>query len=198
MARKFNLQPWRAQKREQQKTQFITICAVIALVCAGLFGGYHLLYKNYLESQGRAIQSLESQIGAIKYAEEKVQKAKKLNEDVTKQINAIQELEAQRGLTVRILNYLAENVPQIVFLESVNYKDNFLTISGVAENEIGVSSLIRNLEPFPYFANVTLIKMNQAKDSARYTLGQETDAKSFTLVVRVIADVSSSAPRSKS
>ena len=62
MARKFNLQPWRAELRAKQKKDFMTATAVVFLVAAGLCGGYWYFKNQYLESQNRAISLLDNNI----------------------------------------------------------------------------------------------------------------------------------------
>ena len=186
MARKFNLQPWRARRREGQKKQFVIICGATALICAALFYGYYLLQKQYIRSQEQAIATLQNNIKKFKRAQDEVARVKALNEEVARQISVIQGLEAQRGLTLKILNYMAKQTPDTVFLEEVAYKNNNLTISGIAENETGVSALIRKLDEFPNFASVVLINMHKAKNTSRFSVTDDTEVKAFTLVVYVV------------
>lgn len=192
MARKFNLQPWRVQRREAQKKQFAIICGITALICAVLLYGYYLMYKRYIHSQEQAITTLQTNINKFKRAQDEVMKVKALNEEVKRQISVIQGLEAQRGLTIRILNYMAKQTPDTVFLEEVSYNKNNLTIKGVAENEMGVSALIRKLDEFPNSANVVLINMHKAKNTSRFSVTDDTEVKAFTLVVYISTTLSSS------
>ncbi len=189
MARKFNLQPWRAERRKEQKKQFAIVCGATALFCSVLLYGYHMLQKRYIHGQEQAINTLQNNIIKFKRAQEEVEKVKALNAEVTRQISVIHNLEAQRGLTLRMLNYMAKETPETVFLEEVAYKNNNLTIKGIAENEMGVSALIRKLEEFPNSASVVLINMHKAKNTERFTVTEDTEVKAFTLVVYITANL---------
>ncbi|SUO97301.1 PilN domain-containing protein [Suttonella ornithocola] len=192
MARKFNLQPWRAQLREQQKKQFITISMVTALVTAGLCFGYYFYKKTYKEDQDAAISTLNNEIASLKKAEQQVNHAKKLQEEVTKQILVIQGLQNQRSLTVEILNYLATKTPESVFINAINFTSDvqkgssILTIEGVAENESGVASFMSILQKFPKFSQIRLDTMKRAESNERYNVTDNTGVRTFTLVVTVL------------
>lgn len=185
MARKFNLQPWRAELRTKQKKDFMTATAVVFLVAAGLCGGYWYFKNQYLESQNRAISLLDNNIAELKKTEAEVNKMKALNEEVLKQILVIQGLQNQRSLSVEILDYLAINTPKSVFLDSISYKQGQITITGTAENDMGVSSFIRVLNDFKHFSIVRLVDMQKAKTGNRYAVTDETAVRVFTLVITV-------------
>lgn len=185
MARKFNLQPWRAELRAKQKKDFMTATAVVFLVAAGLCGGYWYFKNQYLESQNRAISLLDNNIAELKKTEAEVNKMKALNEEVLKQILVIQGLQNQRSLSVEILDYLAINTPKSVFLDSISYKQGQITITGTAENDVGVSSFIRVLNDFKHFSIVRLVDMQKAKTGNRYSVTDETGVRVFTLVITV-------------
>lgn len=185
MARKFNLQPWRAELRAKQKKDFVTVTAIVGLIAAGLCGGYYYFKNEYLESQSRAISTLDNSIAELKKAETEVNKMKALNEEVLKQIAVIQGLQNQRSLSVEILDYIAANTPKAVFLDNISFKKDQITINGVAENEIGVSAFIRVLNQFKHFSIVRLVDMQKAKTENRYSVTDDTGVRVFSLLITV-------------
>lgn len=185
MARKFNLQPWRSELRAKQKKEFLTITAIVGLIAAGLCGGYYYFKNEYLESQSRAISALDNNIAELKKTEAEINKMKALNEEVIKQIIVIQGLQNQRSLSVEILDHIAGNIPESVFVDSITYKQGQLTINGTAENETGVSAFIRVLNEFKHFASVRLVDMQKAKSVARYSVTEDTGVRIFTLLITV-------------
>lgn len=188
MARKFNLQPWRSQLREAQKKQFGIATGVVALVAAGLLYSYHMLQNGHIDDQQIAIQDLKKEIATFKKAEDEVKDIGALNDELLKQITVIHGLQMERGLTVKILNYLALNTPDSVFLQSLAYADGVITLEGVAENEMGVSAIIRNLERLPNVVGIRLLSMKRAEGDDRYEVGANTEVKTFTLAIRVVPD----------
>lgn len=187
MARKFNLQPWRALQREQQKKQFVAITSAVAIATLLLCGGYYYLKKDFLEQQVQANNKLQAEIKKLETAKKEVDLTKALNEEVTKQINVIQDLQNHRSLTVRIFNFLAEETPSDIFLRSVSFKNNVLTINGTAENQGSVSTFVTKLKAFPLLDNVFADNIVQATDNPRYKVAPDTAVSTFTLTANVKA-----------
>lgn len=185
MSRRFNLQPWRAAQRKAQKNQFLAVAAAVGLASAGLIGGYWFLKQSYVDGQVSAIATLDKEIKSLENTQKEVERMKKLNEEVTRQISVIQELQDRRGLTIEFLDYIAGHLPETVFLENMRYSKSQLTISGVAETEMGVSAFIRVLQDYRHFSSVRLVTMNQAINSKRYSVPAGTGVRTFELVVQV-------------
>jgi type IV pilus biogenesis protein pilN len=104
MARKFNLQPWREQRREEQRKSFIYATVGIIAICAAALGADYWLQTNYLEQQQAAISRLESDIAKLATAKKEVERLRKLNEQVNQQIDVIQALQAERGFVTEMLD----------------------------------------------------------------------------------------------
>ena len=58
MSRKFNLQPWRAAKREAQRKEFVTITLALVILAILLCGVNYWLEKQYAEKQQEGILCL--------------------------------------------------------------------------------------------------------------------------------------------
>ena len=65
MARKFNLQPWREQRRDEQKKNFTYASLGIVLLCAAALGADYWQQTNYIEEQKSAISQLEENINKL-------------------------------------------------------------------------------------------------------------------------------------
>lgn len=188
MARQFNLQPWRAARRAQVKKNFTITTFCIALVCVVVLYGYKMLQEHFIAEQNSAIRNLNTHIAQLKKAENEVKRSQALSEEVQKQIRVIEGLEAQRGVTVQMLDFLAKETPPSIFLQSLTYRDGMLHISGIAQSETGVSDYIRQLKKFPYFSVVHWEGMRQAKSNARFKVSETTEVRSFDLSVQVNPD----------
>lgn len=192
MARKFNLQPWRQKVREAQKKQFVTITSIVAVGALALCGGYYWLANGYIEKQTQAIQLLKNKINELQKTKKEIELTKQLNDEVIKQIAVIQDLQNYRSLTVQILNFLAEKTPNDIFLRSVSYSNNTLTINGTAQNQGSVSAFAKELKSFPLFYNVFPVEIKQATNNPRYTVTQDTAVRTFILTANVRLDANGS------
>ncbi|MBR1375943.1 MAG: PilN domain-containing protein [Cardiobacteriaceae bacterium] len=185
MTRRFNLQPWRAELREAQKKQFTNLTVAIAVAALAVCGIYWFLEQGYLDKQQEAITHIDSEIKSLENAKKEVEKVGKFNQEVLKQIQTIQHLQSDRGLTLQMFDYISSKMPETVFLNSVRYNKGTLTLNGTAENEMGVSAFVRELEKFPNFVNVTLGGMYTATNTSRYRVADQTPVRSFTLNIKV-------------
>lgn len=188
MSRKFNLQPWRAAKRETQRKEFITITLALFILAALLCGFSYWMEKQYLEKQQQGMSLLRSDIEQFKVAKAEVEKIKKLNDELNLQIDTIQKLQDQRGLAVAMLDHLARYTPDNVFVTNLNFLGDTITIQGVAENEPGVSAFMREMHKFNAFSVPVLVGIDEAKSTPVYNVASGSEVKTFTVVVKVKAD----------
>jgi type IV pilus biogenesis protein pilN len=185
MARKFNLQPWREQRREEQRKSFIYATVGIIAICAAALGADYWLQTNYLEQQQAAISRLESDIAKLATAKKEVERLRKLNEQVNQQIDVIQALQAERGFVTEMLDYIAQNTPETVFLDSIDYKSGKVIVTGVASSDGGVAQFIRNMDKFQYFSKVALDNIKAAVGNESFKVPSDSEVKQFTINIDV-------------
>ncbi|MDO4435572.1 MAG: PilN domain-containing protein [Cardiobacteriaceae bacterium] len=190
MARKFNLQPWRAKKREAQQKVFVSITSILALLVAGVLFGDRYLQKQYVDGQYEAISTLEQEIQGLEQTEQKIQKIKELNDEATRQVQAIDQLQGQRGFVVELMDYLANGIPDTVFLNSITYKASAKTveIKGYAENDAAVSDFMLAMNKFKY-AGVSSLNPSgivRASNNESFEVADGSEVKEFTVTVPVV------------
>ena len=185
MARKLNLQPWREQRREEQRKSFIYATVGIIAICAAALGADYWLQTNYLEQQQAAISRLESDIAKLATAKKEVERLRKLNEQVNQQIDVIQALQAERGFVTEMLDYIAQNTPETVFLDSIDYKSGKVIVTGVASSDGGVAQFIRNMDKFQYFSKVALDNIKAAVGNESFKVPSDSEVKQFTINIDV-------------
>lgn len=193
MARKFNLQPWRAQRREEQRKTFTYATIAIVIACALALAANYWYETNYIEQQEVAKEQIKSETAKLSKAKSEVERLTELNRQVNLQIEVIQGLQAQRGLVTEMLDYIAKNTPETIFLQSVDYqageigKDGSVAIKGIAMNDSAVAQFIRNMEKFSYFsppANVERIT-GTVGDEKSFTVPPNSEVKEFVIHVKV-------------
>ncbi|MDO4643302.1 MAG: PilN domain-containing protein [Cardiobacteriaceae bacterium] len=185
MARKFNLQPWREQRREEQRKGFTYATVGIILVCALALGADYWLQTQYIQQQESAIKQLEDDITKLSVAEKEVKRLQELNKQVNLQIDVIQGLQAERGLATEMLDYIAQNTPETVFLDSIDYKSGKVVIQGVAINDSAVAQFMRNMEKFQYFSTASVNSITAAQSNNSFTVPEGSEVKQFVVNMEV-------------
>lgn len=145
MAR-INLLPWRAELRREQRIRFLTIVAFAALLAVAAVGAVHLFYAQKIDYQNRRNAFLEGQIKLLDKKIEEIKNLRRERERLVKRIEAIQTLETNRPLEVRLFDAIVNTLPDGVFLKSIAQKGSSITVTGTAQSQSRVSSYMRNIE----------------------------------------------------
>lgn len=182
---RFNLQPWREAHRQAQQKTFIGVTAVIIIAAAAILGLNYYAETNYIEEQNTAKNKLQNEIDTLQNAQQKVESTKKLIEEINKQIASIEVLQNQRGTVLKLLDHLANETPKSVFLNQVQFDGNQLVINGVAENDNGVADFMRTLQTHDLLTTAVLRGIQSANSTGRYVVPQDSEIKSFTVVVNL-------------
>ena len=141
----FNLLPHREALRKFKKDQF-NAYMVLTLILAGVtvFAIYGLLISS-IEAQKDNIAALERE---IKQYEAQIVEIKDLKSQIDALLarqKAVEDIQADRNLPVRLLSELANNLPQGVTLSKLAQKDQELTLEGTAQTNENLSQFLDNL-----------------------------------------------------
>ena len=151
MARKFNLQPWRAQRREEQRKTFTYATIAIVIACALALAANYWYETNYIEQQEVAKEQIKSETAKLSKAKSEVERLTELNRQVNLQIEVIQGLQAQRGLVTEMLDYIAKNTPETIFL-FVIWKNFPISRHRLMWKELRVPLVMKRVLPYPQIA----------------------------------------------
>jgi type IV pilus assembly protein PilN len=140
-----NLLPHREAARKQRREVFYVSLGAAALAGGLISGviflafqsailiqqGKNVLLKNEitrLEGQIKDIANLQTEIAALRARQQ-----------------AVEDLQADRNLPVNLLNELAKQLPDGVYITSMKQDNQSVAITGVAQSNERVSELLRNL-----------------------------------------------------
>ncbi len=145
MAR-INLLPWREERRKQQQIEFFAILGIAAAITLLVWGAVHMHYSARIDYQNTRNQFLETQITRLDKKIEEIQQLEQEKERLLSRMRAIEQLQTNRPLIVRLFDELINNLPEGVSVTKVEQSGKNITINGVAQSNARVSSFMRNLE----------------------------------------------------
>jgi len=145
MAR-INLLPWREERRKQQQIEFFTILGVAAAITVLLWGAVHLHYTQRIGHQDMRNQFLETQIARLDEKIKEIEDLEREKERLLARMRAIEQLQTNRPLIVRLFDELVTSLPEGVSVTKVEQSGKNITINGMAQSNARVSSFMRNLE----------------------------------------------------
>jgi type IV pilus assembly protein PilN len=156
---RINLLPHRQLKRAERQRQF-GLMALMAAVAAGavVFTGWTYLgakKDSQIERNGRlelAIANLDKEIAAIKDLKDQIN-------NVLERKQIVENLQTNRSQSVVILDELARQLPEGLYLKSIKQQGNLITLEGVAETNARVATLVRNLSVSNWMESPNLIEI---------------------------------------
>ena len=175
-----NLLPWREARRQELKREFLGTLALVLGLGIGLVLLADRVVNAQIDHQNARNQYLSENIKELDKAVEEIKELQKRRNQLLDRMRVIQELQGNRPIIVRVLDQLVRTIPDGVFYTDLKTADKKISISGIAESNNRVSSLMRRLEASDWLADPNL-------DAVRAAPEYGDQATTFNLTVRVQA-----------
>ncbi len=161
-----NLRPWREELRAYRQRQFLVSIAGIVVIGIIYIMAVNWIKTNDIDRQMSRNNYLEQQIAVM---DAKIKKINKLNEkleQLIERMRVIQELQGNRPIIVHLFDELVKTIPDGVYYNKLALVQNQISISGTADSNNRISSLMRKLDESEWFSSPNLISVNANEASA--------------------------------
>lgn len=139
-----NLLPHREEKRRRRKQAFFLGTAAAALAGLAMAGlGYLVLMELTSAQQGRN-QFLQSEIQRLEGQIKDIASLKSEIEALKARQKVVEDFQIDRNMPVHLLNELAAQTPEGVYLTSVRQEGQQISVAGVSQTNERVSEFLRN------------------------------------------------------
>ena len=154
-----NLLPHRAEKRRARRQQFYVLLGMVS-VLAGLivFLGYTVI-SGYITAQEAKNDFLKKEIVALDKQIDQIKRLKEQTQALLARKQIIESLQRDRAEAVRLLSELAKQTPEGVYLRALKQDGAKISLSGYAQSNARVSTLMRNIEASPWLEQPQLIEI---------------------------------------
>jgi len=160
---KINLLPWREELRKELQQQFYVTIGMFVVLTLTVWGAIHFVNTQRIDYQLSRNNILDTEIVKLDKKIEEIQRLEKEKQRLKARIEAIEQLQGNRPLIVRLFDEMVTSLPDGVSLISVSQKGKSVTINGVAQSNARVSSFMRKLEESDWLGNPQL-DVIEAKD----------------------------------
>ena len=157
-----NLLPWRDERRQEQRKEFLTVLALVVVFGAGLVLLADRVVNAQIETQKARNAYLQENIRELDKMVAEIKDLQKRRNQLIERMRVIQELQGNRPIIVRVLDQLVRTVPDGVFYTGISSNEKVISINGVAESNNRVSSLMRRLDASDWLANPNLDRVTAA------------------------------------
>lgn len=156
---KINLLPWRAERRDAKKKEFLNVMVGVLLLAGLIVGGFDRFYNAAIDRQGERNNFIGGHIKTLEGRISEIQSLQQTRNELLSRMKVIQNLQGNRPIIVRLFDELARQLAPRVFYTDLRLVGKKLSIQGIAESNNRISSQLRNLSESSWFdlPNVTAI-----------------------------------------
>jgi type IV pilus assembly protein PilN len=158
---KINLLLVRGAKKKETVKQQIIILILFLVITVLIMGGIYFYLLGKISSTKTAITTAESEIQQLKSKIGQIDTIKKLQEDVRKKLDVLNQLRVGKTGPVKRLAALSDAVPDKVWITRYTESGDAVSIGGIAYTEELIADFMRNLEASGQFSLVELLVSEQ-------------------------------------
>jgi type IV pilus assembly protein PilN len=145
MAR-INLLPWREAERKKRQQEFgFMVLGGVLLTGLAIFG-IHMQFESMITAQKQRNSFLKQEIKQVERQIREIQELEQTKENLLARMNVIQELQSSRPQIVHLFDEVVTVLPDGLYLTSITQRENSVELSGQAQSNARVSSLMRNID----------------------------------------------------
>jgi len=142
---RINLRPWREERRSQQQRDFLGMILVAVVIGAIGVVGVHMYISGLIDYQEARNQFLRNEIERLNEIEREIQEMERSKERLLGRLEAIQNLQRSRPVMVKLFDHLVNEVPEEVYLQNFQSREQQITVKGTARSNPLVSNFMRRL-----------------------------------------------------
>lgn len=173
-----NLLPWREERRQELKKEFLVVLAAVAVAALLLVFVINRAFNGAIDYQEDRNAYLQSQISELDRQVAEIRELETKRRELLDRMKIIQDLQGTRPLIVRVFDELVRTLPDGVFYQSLAREGIRVDFTGIAESNTRVSSLMRQLDRSEWFENPNLTSVLAAPD-----FGEQASA--FTMTAQI-------------
>jgi type IV pilus assembly protein PilN len=173
-----NLLPWREERRQELKKEFLVVLGIVAVVAVALILIVNRAFNMAIDHQQERNAYLQTHINELNRQVAEIRELDAKRRELVDRMRIIQDLQGTRPLIVRVFDELVRTLPDGVFYQSMTRANAQLDFTGIAESNTRVSSLMRQLDGSEWFESPNLTSVQAAAD-----FGEQ--ASSFRMTARI-------------
>ena len=170
-----NLLPHREIRRRRQQRQYFVMLGVVAAIGVAIALLVHTSLNGTFENQQKRNAYLQAEIVKLDKEIEDIKKLKEMTASLLSRKKVVETLQTGRAEVVHLLDELARQLPDGVYLKGIKQTGSRVMINGYTQSQARVSTLMRNLDASPYLENSALVEIKAVPLGAsrinEFTLG---------------------------
>lgn len=153
---RINLLPHRAEKRRVRQIQFAALCVISVVLGALLVGFVHAAISSRISYQERRNEYLKQETAILDKQIAEIKKLREETQSLLERKNVVENLQSTRSDVVHLLDQMLRILPEGVYLKTLKQTGNKINITGYAQTNARISTLMRAIENSPWLDSPSL------------------------------------------
>jgi len=162
MSARINLLPHREERRRRQRHHFVALVVFFVGGALAVWGTGHVVLNGYIDTQKGRNEFLKRENAKL---DKEIEAVKRLKDDIAALLarkQVIEALQTDRSRSVELLDQVARQTPEGIYLKSMKQEGLKVTVAGYAQSNARVSTMMRNLQSAGIFEQPTLVEIKAA------------------------------------
>ncbi|RDE19110.1 pilus assembly protein PilN [Motiliproteus coralliicola] len=159
-----NLRSWREDRRKERQQRFLTSSVLVAILAAAAVWGTGFYIEHNTKQQQLRNDYLRQEMAKLDSKIKEIKELRAKRERLLERLRAIQELQGNRPVIVRVFDELVRVLPDELYYSNLSRKGESLHVQGRALSNRDVSTLMRNLDRSSWFSEPNLSKVGKSGD----------------------------------
>jgi type IV pilus assembly protein PilN len=172
MNARINLLPHREERRKRSRQHFATVSGGTAIVGIALAFLMYQYYERQISTQNDRNTFLATEIKKLDKDIAEINELRNQIQALLARKQIIETLQADRAQTVHLLEQMVRQMPEGVYLKSMRQSAQKVHITGFAQSNARVSTLMRNIEASPWLDQPLLVEVKAATGADKRRVSQ--------------------------
>lgn len=156
---RINLLPHREAKRKARRQQFYGLLGSVSVLAALIVFLTYTVIEGYIASQVAKNDFLKKEIVALDKDVDEIKRLKEQTQALLARKQVIESLQQDRAEAVLLLGELVKQMPEGVYLRAIKQEGAKVLLTGFAQSNARVSTLMRNVEASPWLEKPQLLEI---------------------------------------
>lgn len=162
MTVRINLLPYREERRKAERKHLAVLGGMVGALAVAIIILVHGVIAGYIAIQTDRNDFLKKENASL---DKDIQEIKKLKDEIAALLarkQVIERLQSDRAQVVHLLDQLVRQVPDGVYLKTIKQQGQKVYLSGYAQSNARVSTLMRNFAASAYMEDPVLVEIKSA------------------------------------
>ncbi len=153
-----------ADEERESKLNIPAVVSALVLIFA-VIGILYFLQSNNLDTSRKTLEEKKATLAEKENVLKTLAKLEQTRKMLDRKVKIIQNLNAKKQTTVKMMDQLSRALPEMVWLTNLKFNNGLLSLTGSALSNNMIADFINNLKSTNYFFNIQFKDSNRKKVS---------------------------------